>query len=514
MPIDTSHFIVGENKFEGLPEAAEAISRERYRNQQLDQQKYERQQAQDAKKVATAKFLEGYYDPKDHLTGTIYDPEVTKSILDLRNEAQQMVNNGVSDPNMITAALAPKANRLFQYSQAAKSINENVKAQLQQIPANSGYRKDALLKKSLEAAFLDLNGKMKDITTLDPNTDWIGEAVKRYPGDVTDNTGLVEYIQKVPKGTQLLDAKTYNSKGGFTRKKLKVTAPEFMQLDKDERGNDTRELVPKFELAADDETPIIHPFKDKDGKIVNAAVRLVDENVFKQILASNPSYADNLRGQVMQAIEQYKNPDGSTIDINSPQATNVARALLYDDLKNLKPGSVEDVVETKPTQIKVYSGGGSGGSSKPAKQWDLTEYDIVPDATNGEGRDITQPFSGYKVTAIGGETLLAKKVIFHPSTKKFTVTEYVSRDKDGNPSGEKTKTYSATTFRQNLENMNPGTDMKNFDALVNQNVGANNQPPKQATSNSTYTIKGKKYSLSELEKMGYTAEQVSTYKDK
>ena len=105
MPIDTSHFIVGENKFEGLPEAAEAISRERYRNQQLDQQKYERQQAQDAKKVATAKFLEGYYDPKDHLTGTIYDPEVTKSILDLRNEAQQMVNNGVSDPNMITACL-------------------------------------------------------------------------------------------------------------------------------------------------------------------------------------------------------------------------------------------------------------------------------------------------------------------------------------------------------------------------------------------------------------------------
>jgi len=474
MPIETSRFVIPENRFEALNVAAEGLRQDKARKEEEAQTQYQRQQSNEAKKLATAKFLEGYYDPKDHLSGTIYDDQVTKQILDLRNEAQNMVNQGVSDPNMITAALAPKANRLFQYSQTAKYINDNLDKQLQNIPANSGYIKDKLRQRALDAAFKDDKGQLKDITTIDPDVDWIGEAVKRYPKDVTNNTGLNEFIQKVPKGTQLIDAKTYNSRGGFTRKKLKVTAPEFMQLDIDERGNETRELVPKFELAMDDENPIIHPFEGKDGKIVNAQVRLVDENVFKQILASNPSYADNLRGQVMEVLGQYKNKDGSEIDINSPQATNVARALLYDDLKNLRPGTVEDVVETKPTQIKVYSGGGSGGNSKPAEQWDLTEYPDTP----GGGKNLTVPFQGYVVTAIGKEKLLAKNVIYYPDTKKFTVTEYTGRDANGNPTGEKTTTMNAQTFRQNIKGNNPTADMKDFDALVNKNTGGGTAAPK------------------------------------
>jgi len=466
MPIETSRFVIPENRFEALNVAAEGLRQDKARKEEEAQTQYQRQQSNEAKKLATAKFLEGYYDPKDHLSGTIYDDQVTKQILDLRNEAQNMVNQGVSDPNMITAALAPKANRLFQYSQTAKYINDNLDKQLQNIPANSGYIKDKLRQRALDAAFKDDKGQLKDITTIDPDVDWIGEAVKRYPKDVTNNTGLNEFIQKVPKGTQLIDAKTYNSRGGFTRKKLKVTAPEFMQLDIDERGNETRELVPKFELAMDDENPIIHPFEGKDGKIVNAQVRLVDENVFKQILASNPSYADNLRGQVMEVLGQYKNKDGSEIDINSPQATNVARALLYDDLKNLRPGTVEDVVETKPTQIKVYNT--SGGSKKEVEKIDLTEY---PDAGNG-AKDITALMQGVDVVSlVTGKKFAADKVLFNPSTQRITVT---------NPVSNKPEEMSLTTFLQNAKPQNPAADIKFLQGLRNPITGGNTNQPKES----------------------------------
>lgn len=501
MAIETSRFVIPENRFEALNVAAEGLRQDKARKDEEAQLQYQRQQSNEAKKLATAKFLEGYYDPKDHLSGTIYDDQVTKQILDLRNEAQNMVNQGVSDPNMITAAIAPKANRLFQYSQTAKYINDNLDKQLQNIPANSGYIKDKLRQRALDAAFKDDKGQLKDITTIDPDIDWIGEAVKRYPKDVTNNTGLNEFIQKVPKGTQLIDAKTYNSRGGFTRKKLKVTAPEFMQLDIDERGNETRELVPKFELAMDDENPIIHPFEGKDGKIVNAQVRLVDENVFKQILASNPSYADNLRGQVMEVLGQYKNKDGSEIDINSPQATNVARALLYDDLKNLRPGTVEDVVETKPTQIKVYNT--SGGSKKEVEKIDLTEYRDVP----GEGKDITDLMGGVKISSLpDGKSFLAEKVHYNPATQKVRFIEYVSKDEQGKYGTPKWKESSLTKFIQDVKTMNPGTDMKFLEGLRNPITGA------KAETSSEYEIKGKKYTEAELLKMGYNKEQIAPYK--
>lgn len=112
-------------------------------------------------------------------------------------------------------------------------------------------------------------------------------------------------------------------------------------------------LVPKYEIATDDGNPIIHEFAGKDGKTVKAPVRLVDDQLFNYILKSNPSYSDNLRGQVSKAIQSgdYKDANGDPIQLNSPQAKNIAKALMYDDLKLLSKGGVEDVVETKPTQI-------------------------------------------------------------------------------------------------------------------------------------------------------------------
>lgn len=104
-----------------------------------------------------------------------------------------------------------------------------------------------------------------------------------------------------------------------------------------------------------------------------------------------------------------------------------------------------------------------GGGKEQGKTWDLSEY---PTTSEG-GKDLTVPFQGYVVTAIGNDKLLAKNVVYYPDKKEFKVTEYVGRDASGNPTGEKVSRIRASTFRQNIKGNNPQADMKEFDALIN-----------------------------------------------
>jgi len=168
--------------------------------------------------------------------------------------------------------------------------------------------------------------------------------------------------------------------------------------------------------------------------------------------------------------QRLKSQYGAGLNLRSEVADKLRRIEALKDVERNKPVPKESIVEQQPIP-RVNVSVNAGGGKSAARTWDLSEFEDVPDKDNGNGKDITQPFSGFKVTAIGGDALLAKKVVFHPGTKKFTVTEYLSRDDKGNPTGEKTKTWSASSFRQIIENMNPGTDMKNFDALVERNVG-------------------------------------------
>lgn len=137
------------------------------------------------------------------------------------------------------------------------------------------------------------------------------------------------------------------------------------------------------------------------------------------------------------------------------------RDYLYTKLKGLDQSNFQYKSSKSPT-ITHNRTTVNNSSKKEEPTWDLTEYPTVSEG----GKDITVPFQGYTVTAIGKEKLLAKRVLYFPEDKSFIVTEYTGRDEVGNPTGETTKEYSAKTFRQNIQGMNPGTDMKPFDALV------------------------------------------------
>lgn len=357
-----------------------------------------KRQHDNANKKDLLSDIDKTYDPNANLSGTIYDPTYSKGIADLKDRAYKMAQDG-ADGATIQAALSKDANQLNLYSLKAKTIRENLDKNLAGIPANSGYLKDKVRQRALENALLDENGQLKDMNLVDEKQDYISNVLSQNPAEVTDSSGLSEFVKDsmVNAKPTTVETKTYNSKGGYEKKKLKITAPDWMVLDIDDKGRSTRDLVPKFEIATEDGAPIISQFKDpKTGNIVDAPVRLVDEGLFNHVLKNSPSYSDNLRGQVMKHIQEgdYKDENGNPIALNSPQAKNLARALMYNDLKMEGKGGVEDIVETKPTQIKnitnVNTGRGSGSDAAINDLYSKIQKKVDTDIDNlgGENKEV------------------------------------------------------------------------------------------------------------------------------
>ena len=438
--VDVNNFIIPEQSFRGLEKVADTYKIKNVREAEMKRQ-------EQARKSASATFLRNYLDPKDNLTGTNYDPQIVQGFDDLLQEGIKLANEG-ADNNMIMMALSPKVAKLNQYSVTAKGISQRIKDQLAQIPMNSGYEKQKLEQLAKRTAFYNENGELRDIETIDPNVDYVTETIRLHPEQVTNDAALDKFIKESPKFINTKKVKTINSRGGSEMRRAKVTAPSWAIVD--DEGN----IVPNYEVAMENGQPHNFDFTE-GGKATTSQIRLMNEKDFDSLMSNNPGIADWVRGQVVLA--------GGGTNLNTPQAKNAARAILYDELKRRVGGGIEVIEEQKAApapRITIHTGG--GGNKKDDIVWDLTEYEDVP----GGGKNLTVPFQGYTVTAIGGEKFLAKNVIYYPASKTFKITEYTGRDAKGEPTGETTKTVSAKTFRQNIQGMNPGTDMKPFDALV------------------------------------------------
>lgn len=330
-----NRYVTPEQDFGGLYNLSDKIEKRRFREEQLAER-------EGARSAATGKFLADYLDPKDFLTGTYYDPQIVQGLNDLLVEGAELSRKG-ADPNMLMMALAPKVNRLSQYSTKAKLLNENLKKQLGYFKPQMGYDIPKLEQEARRTAFFGADGKLKDIDTVDPETDWVSETIKVSPEKVTTDVGIDEFVKNSPKFVNTKDVTRYTPKGGMERSKVKITSPNWLIPDTDDKGAMT-ELVPRYQIAIDGGNPVMHEFTNEKGQKVQAPVRVLDEGDFKSIMSSNPGIADWVRGQVRLA-----NPD---IDLNSPQATNAARAILYDELKRRRPGGIEDVEITKPPQVR------------------------------------------------------------------------------------------------------------------------------------------------------------------
>lgn len=153
---------------------------------------------------------------------------------------------------------------------------------------------------------------------------------------------------------------------------MKLAAPPFMEPEyEDVNGTPvfTREFVPKHELAIDEDKPIVGKFMNKEGRQVDAQIRLLDRGVFNNLPKDALAY-------VMQEAKQFAGESG--IPVTDKKVELFARALAYDALKNSgkqKTDAEEIIVQNEAPAPKVTVNVKTGG-----------------DKEGGEFRDMYTPF--------------------------------------------------------------------------------------------------------------------------
>lgn len=372
MASNPENFIIKANTFEGFNDLANRAERRDVRDDaQIQKGK--------ANKDKLTAYLMGMADPKELLSGSPYDPHIIKGYYDIIGKGAKLIqDNEGMDYNDLVMAIGPEVNQLAQYAEKAKIIKQGVDKRLEGIGENSGYEKFKLNQEARREAFYDDDGKLKDISTIDPSIDYVQQTVTKRPEMVTNNKGLDEWLSKQKMITDSNDIVNINSAGRKARKKVKQNAYGFAIPEVDANGVHTRKFIPKYDTAIEAGEDIIH-----EGK----QVPLLDETTFNSIIGNSPGTMDWLRGQVNTALKsgEFKDGNGDPIKMDSPQAKNYARAILFEELKNRGLGGMEDFVENKAAQITNNNNSGSGKGAKEVNINDTYKkiYETTLDPTTG-----------------------------------------------------------------------------------------------------------------------------------
>lgn len=335
--LDLSGFNVPEQQFGGLSKAADRLEQNRREDER-------QQREQEGRTAATSKFLTDYLDPKDHLTGTNYDPQIVSGFQDILQKAQTLASKG-ANTNDILMAIGPSVSKLNQYSVTAKAINQQIKDSLGKLKAYPGYNPEALETEAKKQAFYGPDGKMKDISSVDPNQDYVTMAVHNSPELVTSSKGLDDFVNKTPMADYQRTVQT--AYGGRTRNvKIEAKHPFWEDLQKDQKGNLVQDAagnpmgldVEGTSMVDDNNKPILNP---ENGQ----PFRAMDKNNFNAIMMHNPDVADYIRGQVNQ---HFKAAGAKELPAEgSAQWDMMARHILGDELKTRSRSSFRTIDQQK-----------------------------------------------------------------------------------------------------------------------------------------------------------------------
>lgn len=342
MAVNLDGFVTPENQFEGLYRLSDTLERRRYKDQQLAQQG-------DARKNAAGSFLNNYLDQKDFLTGTNYDPEIVRQLNEAMQEGATLAQKGADTPT-IMMALGPRVNKLNEYATKAKLIDQQIKNASTKLKNYKGYNTEALADEARKMAFYDKDGKLKDISTVDPNEDWITETVRLHPEKVTTGAGFDDFVNKTPLSESSKELQTMYA-GKKRNIKYDSKAPFWMDVAKDEKGDTEVDVsgnpvgldVMGDYVSGDDGKHLVNPETNRPYKVVN-------KDIFNAVMKHNPDIADYVRGQVVQHFRDLgtdKIPQEGTA-----QWDMMARNIVYDELKTRDRSSFKTRDnETKTTPV-------------------------------------------------------------------------------------------------------------------------------------------------------------------
>lgn len=478
MPLDLSGFASQPNQWAGLYHVADQMEKRKLRQDQLDLQRQ-------SKRAAAGTFLQNYLNPKDLMTGTAYDPMILQGLQEAQQQGARLAAAGADAPTLMMA-LGPMVNKLTTYSSNAKNVNKQIEDQIKGMQASGeiGYNYAALKDEALKKAFYktDITGKPQlDPDSFDPNINYVQKAIEDNPLAVTNTDVFDEFAKKAVKRTKTSDVTTYTPTGTTFRSKANLISPAYMVPETviDPKTNETvtTGFVPKHDIATEQGKPLVHTFM-KDGKEVKEPVRLLDEDEFDHGLKSSMQH--RIRGMVKEHIKEYKDKTGNEIDINSPQAKLVGRAIAYDllNVASRSGGSIQHLEnQGKPSQAEIHLNMGNlpgyfemltkesearaqghvnvTGNTKPINAADVigrafnNDSELLQgDTVEKDGKqvyDLTSLFQGGGLQAGRGANFQYKGIFYDPESRtlkvdkqqtdqlglKFEVTETIPESKIG-----------------------------------------------------------------------------------
>ena len=313
----------------------------------------------EAKRQQSGQFLERFLDPKQYLSGTAYDPMIVSSINEALQKGAEMAEQGADIPTMIMG-LGSYTNRINDYSNKAKLISKQVDdtiAKLKETGAK-GYDYAAMKDQALRQAFHKFDAStgedqgLQDIGNVDPSRNYVMETLQQRPDMVTNAADIDEFAKNTEKTERTIDNTTIGANMRPYKHKVSFVGQNYLVPEYDKQGR-YQEAVPKYETATDGENAITHTFVDANGNETKAPVRLLANDIFDD-LTQRKGVGDYIRGQVMKHIREYNQANGSNIDLDSPQAHLVARAIAYDALKNRRNGALKQTdQEGRPSSAEV-----------------------------------------------------------------------------------------------------------------------------------------------------------------
>lgn len=362
MAVDVSRFVTPEQDFEQLNRVGETLDTQKQRQLVRAEQERKDDEVKRGKTAASMRFFTNYLDPKDRYTGTYYDPKMNEYLGQALSQAYELAGKGSGESEILTA-ISPLINKANDYQQKAKVYSENKKQLLTSLGKKKGYNTEALSNLLDKELF-----EGQDIDKVDPYNlvNPLSNIFDKYGAEITNDEAIDELVKELPKSKSTVRVKHYNSRGGYQKSDAMVDMPNIFVQD-DEEGE--TKFVPKYDKATDAGEIIVGDFVDEKGKPVKAPVRLLEEGTFNSIIESNPAVKYRVEALVNNAIRsgKYADESGQPITLDSPQARNLGRALMYDILK--KKARVERNVlqESKPAQVKNVTNINVGGGSSNVK---------------------------------------------------------------------------------------------------------------------------------------------------
>jgi len=369
LPVD--RFVTPEQDFAGFQQVGDTMQRNRIREEKQQEDLRQEEKERMGKTAASMRYFANYLDPKDRYTGTYYDPKMNEYLGNALTQAYDLARKGAGEAEILTA-ISPLVNKANDYQQKAKMYSENKKQFLSAIKGQKGYNVENIARLLDQEMF-----EGKDIDKVDP-TDMgaaLNNIYSKHGSEITNDEALDEFISKLPTSKITTDIISYNARGGKQRNKAMVDMPNIF-VQEEEGGQST--FVPRYDRATDFGEDIVGEFQDESGQTVEAPVRLLEQNTFDQIVKSSPAIQHRLGALVNDAIKtgKYTDASGKPLTLNSPQAQNLARAILYDELKSKGQIQRNIIQETKPAQIRNITNVNLGnGNKQPTVQGN--EFDRV-----------------------------------------------------------------------------------------------------------------------------------------